>query len=285
MKKLRLFDDFIEEKKKPGPDAYMTGLDKETEEDKKKLMKKQTEMDDDDPDAYKELPGDEEAREKGKVKTSKFTKAYHKKFSKKESHKIHSFESYIMEGSAEILLPKRNKWMQINPNKHKELAGEFFDLIQIAYSTLGGHAKVKSPKDVFADPDWTWWQGVDLHDSPDLDLIVWGQHTKYGIKFSGVGHDGKKPSTREYLDHKGDNLRKKGFYGELSGRLADIMLLKYGVNVIEDEKEVEKLLGGKDITWHGQHPTNPNSPGNGWYSRKLGGKMHTKIMVGKPKGI
>ena len=35
-------------------------------------------MDDDDPDAYKEMPGDKEAREKGEVKTSKATKAYSK---------------------------------------------------------------------------------------------------------------------------------------------------------------------------------------------------------------
>lgn len=61
---------------KPGPDPYMTGLDDETEEDKEEQMKKQAEMDDDDPDAYKEMPGDKEAREKGKVKTSKHTKAY-----------------------------------------------------------------------------------------------------------------------------------------------------------------------------------------------------------------
>ena len=52
---------------KPGPDAYMTGLDKEEEEDKEDQIKKQAKMDDDDPEAYKEMPGDEEAREKGKV--------------------------------------------------------------------------------------------------------------------------------------------------------------------------------------------------------------------------
>lgn len=62
---------------KPGPDAYMTGLDDETEDKKKAQMKKQAEMSDDDPDAYKPLPGDKEAVKKGKVKTSKHTKSYH----------------------------------------------------------------------------------------------------------------------------------------------------------------------------------------------------------------
>ena len=66
--------------KKPGPDGYMTGLSDEDEEDKKDQMKKQAAMDDDDPDAYKEMPGDKEARKEGRVKKSKHTRAYHKKF-------------------------------------------------------------------------------------------------------------------------------------------------------------------------------------------------------------
>ena len=64
--------------KKPGPDPYHRGLDDEEVEDKEDQIKKQAKMDDDDPDAYKEMPGDKEAREKGEVKTSKATKAYNK---------------------------------------------------------------------------------------------------------------------------------------------------------------------------------------------------------------
>tara|TARA_B100001057_G_scaffold337901_1_gene338679 strand:- start:2500 stop:3996 length:1497 start_codon:yes stop_codon:yes gene_type:complete len=67
-----------ETKKKPGPDPYHRGLDDEEVEDKEEQIKKQADMDDDDPDAYKEMPGDKEAREKGEVKTSKATKAYNK---------------------------------------------------------------------------------------------------------------------------------------------------------------------------------------------------------------
>lgn len=67
----------LAENKKPGPDPYNKGLDDEEIEDKEAQMKKQAKMDDDDPDAYKEMPGDVEAREKGKVKTSTHTKKYH----------------------------------------------------------------------------------------------------------------------------------------------------------------------------------------------------------------
>ena len=67
-----------EAKKKPGPDTYHRGLEDDEIEDKEEQIKKQAKMDDDDPDAYKEMPGDKEAREKGEVKTSKATKAYNK---------------------------------------------------------------------------------------------------------------------------------------------------------------------------------------------------------------
>ena len=76
--------DLLEGNKKPGPDPYMTGLDNKTEKEKEKMMKKQAKMDDDDPNAYKELPGDKEAREKGKVKTSKHTKTYHQLYGNKK---------------------------------------------------------------------------------------------------------------------------------------------------------------------------------------------------------
>ena len=206
--------------------------------------------------------------------------------------KIKLYEDFIIERaigpqhkdvSGEILKPKKGKWMQIKPRKHPELAGEFFDLITIAYSTLGGHAKVNSPEDVFADKDWTFWQGIDIHGSPDLDLIIWGQNTKYGVKFSGVGHDGEKDTTREYLSHKANILKKSGYYGEVSGKLADIMLDKYGVPSIDNQEEVEKLLNGKDIEWHGKDPENTSRSGDGWYTRMLGGNKHKKIMIGKPK--
>jgi hypothetical protein len=64
----------------------MTGLDDETEEEKKAQMKKQAEMDDDNPDAYKEMPGSEEAREQGKVKTSKHVKSYHELYGDDEAN-------------------------------------------------------------------------------------------------------------------------------------------------------------------------------------------------------
>ena len=189
------------------------------------------------------------------------------------------FEDYMNE----FYPVKRGKWTQIDPVKDADLDDHFYDLINIAYAEIGGHVKIKKPEDVFADKEWTYWRGVDLHGAPDLDLIIWGKNTKYGVKFAGVGHDGERASRKEYLNHKGKDLKKMGFYGEVSGKLAEILLIKYGVPVVSDEAEVEAAIGGKNIKWHGQHPKDNTIPGNGWYSRKIGGQMHTKILVGRPK--
>ena len=71
----------------------MRGLSDKEKEDKEEKMKKQAEMDDDDPAAYKEMPGDKEAREKGEVKTSKHVKSYHELYGDDESN-----ESVVTEG-------------------------------------------------------------------------------------------------------------------------------------------------------------------------------------------
>jgi len=207
--------------------------------------------------------------------------------------RLKSFNEFIFEAApaykqkysaknAKKLGIKRGKWVKVDPNKHPKLSNEFFDLISIAYSTIGGHVKIQKPKDVFKDRDWTYWEGIDIHDSPDFDIIIWGQSTKYGIKFSGVGHDGKRDSKKTYLKHKVDDFSTMGFYGEVSGKLAAILLNKYKLHHVRDEEKVKKILKGKNITWHGKHPTDPSMGGEGWYSRKLGGKMHAKIIVGNP---
>ena len=196
---------------------------------------------------------------------------------------IKSLYEFLNEGYTATLGLKKNKWEDINPKKHPdELADELYDLIQTAYAPIGGHAKVKKPSDVFAEPKWNAWKIVDVDSDPDADVVIFGQKTKYGTKSSGVGHDGGKQAKKAYLDDKGKSFNQNGYYGEVSSKFAEIMMKKYHVPVVDDEAKVRKVLG-KDIIWHGKNPNDPSLPGKGWYSRKIGGSMHTKILVGKPK--
>jgi hypothetical protein len=78
MKNLVNFGEFsanMEESKLPGPKTYYTGLSKSTKQKRAAQIKKQTDMSDDDPKAYKPLPGDSK-----KTKTSEFTKKFHSMF-------------------------------------------------------------------------------------------------------------------------------------------------------------------------------------------------------------
>jgi hypothetical protein len=74
-------------------------------------------------------------------------------------------------------------------------------------------------------------------------------------------------------------MTKQGFYCEVSGKLAEILIDKYRVPIVEDEAEVEKVLA-KPIKWIGKLE---GKPGNGWYERPIGGYKHNKILVGRPK--
>lgn len=80
MKFIQTFTNFLNEKKEKDFEdkikghGYFKGISTSTARKKNAQMAKQAEMDDDDPDAYKELPGD--TKGKNLLKKSKHTKAY-----------------------------------------------------------------------------------------------------------------------------------------------------------------------------------------------------------------
>ena len=117
-----------------------------------------------------------------------------------------------------------------------------------------------------------------------LDLIMFGEKTSFGIKFTGVGHDGESDSKKAYLDSRGKALNTSGFYGEVSGKLAAILMGKYGATSVNNKEDVEKVLG-KPVEWNGKNPEDASAKGDGWYTRDIGGTKHAKILLGKPKSI
>lgn len=192
----------------------------------------------------------------------------------------HILRQLINEASSgDIFKPTRGKPVKFNPRKHPEIAPEIFDLIQTAYSEIGGFLKIKSPNDILNNSEWTYWEGIDIHNDPDFDIVFFGQKTQYGLKFSGVGHDGSSNAKRSYLQSNATLLKKPGFYIEVSGKLADILIGKFGVPVVTDQEQVEKVLG-KEVEWIGEKP---GSPAEGWYTRSIAGHPHSKILVGRPK--
>jgi len=66
-------------------------------------------------------------------------------------------------------------------------------------------------------------------------------------------------------------LKQPGYFVEVSGKLKDILQSK-GAPIITDEKIIRKILKGKDIEMND----------DGSYQREIGGKIFTKILMGKP---
>lgn len=91
MKHIKTFETFLVES-----EPYFKGISKSTAAKKKSQMTKQAKMDDDDPDAYKEMPGD--TKREDLQKKSNHTNAYHKKFGKDEDYVWESIEEdYLLE--------------------------------------------------------------------------------------------------------------------------------------------------------------------------------------------
>ena len=86
-----------------------------------------------------------------------------------------------------------------------------------------------------------------------------------------MGHDGSSEAKSKVINHKVDQLRQRGYYVEVSGKMKDILLAK-GLIPITDEETVRKVLKGKHLSW------NPD----GSYCREIGGCTHTKMLFGRP---
>ena len=122
-------------------------------------------------------------------------------------------------------------------------------------------------------------QYIPLDDDPELDVVYFGKVTPFGVKHTGIGHDGQRSNIKSLLIRKSGELNSPGNYIEVSGAAFDSFVSKGGVPTIDDEEKVRAILKGKELEWHGQHPEG-KKPGNGWYTRTIGGQKLTKTMAG-----
>jgi len=177
----------------------------------------------------------------------------------------------------------KNKWVPVSQSNKEKLADEFMELVDIAYFDMGGHLKVKSAKDLIRS-DWDVWYANDIDEDPHADVVFFGKRTPFGVKVTGVGHDGGRQAKREAIYQRGNFLTKPGAYLEASGKPYMILRNKFNIGYIDDPSIVQTVLN-KEIQWHGKHPGGKDKDplqSNGWYSRKIGDKYVYKIMMGRP---
>ena len=171
----------------------------------------------------------------------------------------------------ELDIPK-NKWVPIPHNELDAFKEQIFQLIDTAYSSIGGHPNFKNADDVEKEASDTDFEVIDLDDTPGIDAVDAFKNTPAGVKFVATGQNGSKAAKSAVVNRKAELLKQRGYYVEVSGKIKDIFLAK-GVQLVDDEATVRKVLKGKDIEWHG----------DGTYTRDIAGKRHTKMLLGKPK--
>jgi hypothetical protein len=134
-------------------------------------------------------------------------------------------------------------------------------------------------------------QAADLDDDPDPDYFRGGKLRGGRYKLGIVGHDGSSEAIQKYLDETAKELLS-GAIAEMSGKIANIMISRYGVPAVTAKEEVEALLG-KRVGWIGKHPVERYAAKygpdyEGFYSRDIagpgsdfgGGNAHVKILLG-----
>ena len=176
----------------------------------------------------------------------------------------------------------KGKYVTPSASDLEDVKQTLFDLISNAYAPIGGHVKFKSPDDV-KDPDLTYWMVADIDADPEIDVVYFGKKTSFGIKHTGIGHDGERANIKNLLVKKSAELKTPGNYVEVSGTSFMSFVKRGNVPMIDDEATVRKILGTRrsaQTIWHGKHPDGKQE-GIGWYTRKIGGKEMTKIMLGK----
>lgn len=182
-----------------------------------------------------------------------------------------SFTAFITEANRG-LTRRKNEWDTLTTTQvrgNRDVQQDIYNIINAAYGPIGGHPDFPSADTVPADNNIT--DIIDTDEPEDVDAAVLSKTTPFGKKMTTIASDGGQEAKREVLKKAVDILNTRGSYVEASGKLLDILVAR-GAPVVEDEATVRRVLKGKEIRWLG----------DGSYSRRIGGKEHTKQMLGKP---
>jgi len=178
------------------------------------------------------------------------------------------------------------KWHELSPaelKKYPETIDRLYKIIDDSYSYLDGHVDIQEPEDLFRH-GVSIYALIDVDGDGEIDAARLSKKTKYGNKGYATGTNASADAKRVVMQKIQSDLSSKGFYAEVSGKMAHILVNKLNIPYVDDENIVRKILG-KPIEWIGKLEDGSGNA-NGWYYRTLGdGKKHEKILVGIPTGI
>ena len=166
---------------------------------------------------------------------------------------------------------EKNSWEYLTDEEKSKFSDEVFDLINNAYSPIGGNPNYQSPSNVAGSESDANYLVIDFDEDPEFDAVIVDKRKSSGVKGAAMGHDGSGPAKSLAVNFLAIMLKNPGHYIEVSGKLKDILLSK-GVPLVTDKETIRTALKGKEIEMND----------DGTYQRYLGGKKHTKTMMGNP---
>jgi len=184
----------------------------------------------------------------------------------------------VKHGTSKLGVKNKDVELKAGSKLAKRIEPEVFDMITKSYASIGGHAMINSPEDIGGE--YKDWVVADVDDDPDVDTFVGGNLQPNGSKKLSVSATDGSVEAKAHMMNLKRKLFKNGWWAETSDAPAHIALNKLKIKPVESEEQVRALLGGKEITWHGKHPEGKFPGTNGWYTRKIGGTPHTKIIIG-----
>ena len=178
----------------------------------------------------------------------------------------------------------------------RNLNDEIFDLIQTAYKdveltpadgeTSATYGNIKVPDPSALPGKYTIMKAADIDEDPEPDYFRGGKMRNGRFKLGIVGHDGSEAAISRYLEETAEDLNAGGI-GEMSGKIAHIMITRHGIPAVPTKEAVEAALG-KQVDWVGRHPDPKYADRYGpdyeaWYCRGISGTCggdHMKILLG-----
>ena len=166
---------------------------------------------------------------------------------------------------------EKNSWEYLTDEEKSKFSEEIFDLINNAYTPIGGNPNYQSPSDVDGSEGDANYLVIDFDDDPEFDAVVVDKRKPSGVKGAAMGHDGSREARSLAVNFLAIMLKNKRHYIEVSGKLKDILIDK-GVPVVTDKETIQQVMKGKNIEMND----------DGTYQRYLGGEKHTKTLMGNP---
>jgi len=164
----------------------------------------------------------------------------------------------------------QDTWVEAGPEELDQLESRSlwhvyegsYNPVGLQYSSLEG---LKEGLDVL----WL----VDVDGDPYIDAFIGYKRKRHGNKITVLATDGSKVAKTAMLSHLVALLQTEGWYAEMSHRPAEILMGR-GVFPIDDEREVRRVLKGKNLTWLGDGAYERNIPGVG---------PAVKMLFGRPR--